>query len=122
MERVLWLAASFLPAQPFPISLPDWKVYVLTLTVLRFYQLLKKKISGSRHPTNVYSGSGTVLRRRDTSKHRERLCSSWGLGQTHKEQVHHMAHGRSTRRKTRLLQEGGPLPGPESGLLSNTWK
>ena len=21
-----------------------------------------------------------------------------------------------------LLQEGGPLPGPESGLLSNTWK
>ena len=23
---------------------------------------------------------------------------------------------------TFLLQEGGPLPGPESGLLSNTWK
>ena len=21
-----------------------------------------------------------------------------------------------------LLQEGGPLPGPETGLLSNTWK
>ena len=23
---------------------------------------------------------------------------------------------------TILLQEGGPLPGPETGLLSNTWK
>ena len=22
----------------------------------------------------------------------------------------------------KLLQEGGPLPGPETGLLSNTWK
>ena len=21
-----------------------------------------------------------------------------------------------------MLQEGGPLPGPETGLLSNTWK
>ena len=21
-----------------------------------------------------------------------------------------------------VLQEGGPLPGPETGLLSNTWK
>ena len=25
-------------------------------------------------------------------------------------------------RTLELLQEGGPLPGPETGLLSNTWK
>ena len=24
--------------------------------------------------------------------------------------------------ETHLLQEGGPLPGPKAGLLSNTWK
>ena len=24
--------------------------------------------------------------------------------------------------RVEMLQEGGPLPGPETGLLSNTWK
>ena len=37
-----------------------------------------------------------------------------------------MAYGFSTLQwcesGMRLLQEGGPLPGPETGLLSNTWK
>ena len=37
--------------------------------------------------------------------------------------VGHCERGNLSRLLTAVvLQEGGPLPGPETGLLSNTWK
>ena len=49
-----------------------------------------------------------------------KLAGVMGFGRKVTEVKYHFHHIKSG--EVLLLQEGGPLPGPNTGLSSNTWK
>ena len=93
--------------------------------------LFSRGYSWPRDQTWVSSTAGRLFTIWEVNKIKTRRCNwfavthewyrQWGQRQS-KDQNHRNSRKARTVIKQKLLQEGKPLPGPETGLLSNTQK